>query len=273
MRVAAAQLNSQDDKEANVKNAVEQVAAAAQQGANLVMLPEYTDYLGPADGARAVAEQGQGPAQQAFADAARTHRIWVHCGSIRVAAPDGRSYNTSIVYDPEGNERGLYRKIHLFDVDIPDGVTHRESATIAPGDDVVTCDVDGFRLGLSICYDLRFPELYQALTARGARLLAVPAAFTFFTGRDHWEVLLRARAIENQCYVIAPGQVGTHPADGGATARCNGRSMIIDPWGVVVACATDEVGIVHADIDPAQVASTRQVVPSLANRRPDVYAR
>lgn len=272
MHVAAVQLNSQEDKEANIKNAVEQVVAAAEQGARMVVLPEYTDYLGPAEGAREITERGGGPAQQAFADIAKTHGIWLHCGSIRVTAPDGRCYNTSIVYDPVGRERARYHKIHLFDVDLPDGVSHRESTAVAPGGNVVTCDVENLRVGLSICYDLRFPELYQALTARGAQILAVPAAFTFYTGRDHWEVLLRARAIENQCYVIAAGQVGTHAADDGATARCNGRSMIIDPWGVVTTCATDQVGFVHADIDPATVDKMRRVVPSLANRRPDVYA-
>lgn len=273
MRVAAVQLNSQVDKDLNIKVATDYIAHAAEAGARFVLLPEYTDYLGPMKGARAAAEEQGGPAHQAFAEAARAHQVWVHCGSIRVQAPDGRAYNTSLLFRPDGTLAAHYRKIHLFDVDIPDGVTHRESDTIAPGQDLVICEVETMRVGLSICYDLRFPELYRELAVAGADLLCVPAAFTFYTGRDHWEILLRARAIENQCYVLAAGQVGTYPTDGGSIGRTNGRSMLIDPWGVVVACASDAPGMFAADLDLERMNTIRAEVPSMANRRPDVYAQ
>ncbi len=271
MRVAAVQLNSQDDKDFNIKTAVENVAAAAEGGARLVLLPEYVDYLGPKAGEPAATEPEGGPAHTAFAEAARANDVWLHCGSIRVAAPDGRAFNTSVVFRPDGTVAARYKKTHLFDVDIPDGVTYRESDSVAPGHSLVACDVDGWKLGLSICYDLRFPELYRHLALAGANLLVVPAAFTFYTGRDHWEVLLRARAIESQCYVLAAGQVGTHPADGGVTARTNGRSMLIDPWGTVVACAPDAPSIVFGDLSRSRLNTVRAEVPSLSNRRPEVY--
>jgi predicted amidohydrolase len=274
MRVAAVQLNSQHDKDLNIKTAVEAVGSAAERGARFVLLPEYVDYLGTKEGAAAAAEPEDGPAHAAFAEAARTHGVWLHCGSIRVAAPDGRAFNTSVVFAPDGSAAARYRKIHLFDVDIPDGVTYRESDSVAPGDRFVTCDVDDWKVGLSICYDLRFPELYRGLTLAGANLIVVPAAFTFYTGRYHWEVLLRARAIESQCYVLAAGQTGPHIADDGAPARTNGRSMLIDPWGTVVACApdTDGLSIVTGDLDRSQLDTVRNQVPSLRNRRPEVYA-
>lgn len=272
MRVAAVQLNSRNNKELNLKTAVDRVAAAAEGGARFVLLPEYVDYLGPDDGARQAAETEDGPAHTAFAEAARSSGVWLHCGSIRVAAPDGRAFNTSVVFRPDGSVAARYRKIHLFDVDIPDGATHRESDTVAPGQDLVTCDVDGWRVGLSTCYDLRFPELYRGLILAGADLLVVPAAFTFYTGRDHWEVLLRARAIESQCYVLAAGQVGTHVEDNGVVARTNGRSMLVDPWGTVVACAADTPDIVFGELDRSRHDTVRTEVPSLTNRRPEVYA-
>ena len=274
MRIAAVQLNSQHDKELNIKTAVEAVGAAASDGARFVLLPEYVDYLGTKEGAAAVTEPEGGPADTAFAEAARTHDVWLHCGSIRVAAPDGRAFNTSVVYAPDGTVAARYRKLHLFDVDIPDGVTYRESDSVAPGDRFVTCDVDEWRVGLSICYDLRFPELYRGLTLAGANLLVVPAAFTFYTGRYHWEPLLRARAIENQCYVLAAGQTGTHTADGDVTARTNGGTMLIDPWGTVLAAApdTDDLSIVVGDLDRDRLDSVRTKVPSLRNRRPEAYA-
>lgn len=273
MRVAAVQLNSQHDKDINIKAAVEAVATAADGGARFVMLPEYVDYMGTKEGAVAAAETERGPAHAAFAEAARANNVWLHCGSIRIAAPDGRVFNTSVVFGPDGSVPARYRKIHLFDVDIPDGVTYRESDSVAPGDQMVTCDVDDWRVGLSICYDLRFPELYRGLTLAGANLLVVPAAFTFYTGRDHWEVLLRSRAIESQAYVLAAGQVGTHTADGGATARTNGRSMLIDPWGTVVACASDTTDIVYGDLRRDRLDCVRTEVPSLTNRRPETYSK
>jgi predicted amidohydrolase len=162
----------------------------------------------------------------------------------------------------------MYRKIHLFDVDIAPG-SYRESDTLIPGEDIVTTDIDGVRLGLTICFDVRFPELYRTLALAGAKIIAVPAAFTAFTGKDHWEVLLRARAIENQCYIIAPAQWGEHPVG----RMCYGRSMIINPWGTVIAQAADGEGVVVATLDMTDLERIRTAVPSLANRRPSVYAQ
>jgi predicted amidohydrolase len=189
----------------------------------------------------------------------------VHAGSFHEAGPDPRhTYNTSLVFDRTGTLRASYRKIHLYDVEIPGRVSYLESDGVAPGVEPVVTDVDGVPVGLSICYDLRFPELYRQLTVTGgARVLVVPAAFMLHTGRDHWEVLLRARAIENQCYVVAAGQIGDH--DPGRT--CFGRSMVIDPWGTVVAQVPDTVGLVVADLDLDRLATIRRELPSLANRR------
>jgi predicted amidohydrolase len=256
------QLNSREDRDANLAVARKLVAAAAAAGADLAVLPEYTDYLGPGRDAPAP-EPADGPYGTAFAEVAAAHRMWIVAGSFHEAGPPGRSYNTSLVFDRTGAPVACYRKIHLFDVEIPGRVSYRESRWVAPGDTPVTVDVEGVRLGLSICYDLRFPELYRRLAADGAQVLLVPAAFMAHTGRDHWEVLLRARAIENQCYVVAAGQIGDH--EPGRT--CFGRSMIVDPWGTVLAQAPDEVGVTTAGLDLDRLARVRAELPSLANRR------
>lgn len=263
MRVAVCQLNSRADREANLAVARELLADAARAGADLAVLPEYTDYLGPASGAPPP-EPVDGPYPKVFAEAAREHRIWVVAGSYHETGPDpGRTYNTSLVFDRAGAFVAAYRKIHLYDVAIPGRVSYQESRTVAPGDTPVTVEVEGVRVGLSICYDLRFPELYRRLAADGAQLLLVPSAFMLHTGRDHWEVLLRARAIENQCFVAAAAQIGDH--EPGRT--CYGRSMVVDPWGVVLAQAPDEVGVTFADLDLDRLAVVRTELPSLANRR------
>jgi len=237
---------------------------AASAGAELAVLPEYVDYLGP--GARLPKpEPVDGEFAEFFAAAARELGIWVHAGSFHEAGPDDeRTYNTSLVFSPAGELAAIYRKIHLYDVEIPGRVSYHESRSVAPGAETVVADIGGVRTGLSICYDLRFPELYRRLAVEGgAKVIVVPAAFMMHTGRDHWEVLLRARAIENQCYVLAAGQIGDH--DPGRT--CFGRSMIIDPWGTVLAQAPDAVGIVTADIDLGRLEEIRSELPSLANRR------
>jgi predicted amidohydrolase len=263
MRVALCQVNSRADRAANLAVAREQLERAAAAGADLAVLPEYVDYLGPADG-EPKPEPVDGEFAAFFAAAARELRLFVVAGSFHEAGPDdGHTYNTCLVFDRSGDRVATYRKIHLFDIDIPDRVSYQESRTVAPGTDVVTVDLDGVQFGLSICYDLRFPELYRRLAIAGARVLLVPAAFTAHTGRDHWEVLLRARAIENQCYVVAAGQIGDH--DPGQ--RCYGRSMVIDPWGTVIAQAPDVVGVSVADLDLERVSVVRRDVPSLANRR------
>ncbi len=264
MRVAVCQTNSRADRDHNLQAARELLERAAAAGAELAVLPEYVDYLGPGSTAPKP-EAIDGEFAQFFAGAARELGIWVHAGSFHETGPDDRrTYNTSLVFDPSGRLVAHYRKIHLYDVEIAERVSYQESRSVAPGDETVVADVAGVRTGLSICYDLRFPELYRRLAVEGtARVLVVPAAFMMHTGRDHWEVLLRARAIENQCYVVAAGQIGDH--DPGRT--CFGRSMIVDPWGTVLAQAPDAVGIVTADLDFERLEHTRTELPSLANRR------
>jgi predicted amidohydrolase len=216
---------------------------------------------------RAGAEPLDGPSLRWAAEQARRHGIWLVAGSIMEAVPDQmRLFNTSCLFDPEGQRRAIYRKIHLFDCDVP-GAGFRESATVMPGRDIVRAEAGGVSLGLSICYDLRFPELFRILALDGARAIALASAFTERTGRDHWEVLVRARAIENQVFVIAANQVGASTPK----LRWFGRSMIVDPWGVVLAQAPDRECYAIADIDFAEQDRLRAQLPSLANRRPETY--
>ncbi|MFI7081911.1 carbon-nitrogen hydrolase family protein [Micromonospora sp. NPDC049903] len=264
MRVAVCQLNSRDDRKANLVAAEALIDRAAHAGADLVLLPEYVDYLGPSAGMPA-AEPVDGEVGRFFADVARRRGIWLIAGSFHESGPDPEhTWNTTLVFDRSGTLAASYRKIHLYDVEIPGRVSYRESATVAPGDRPVVVDVEGVRVGLSICYDLRFPELYRQLASDGgAHLLVVPAAFMMHTGRDHWEVLLRARAIENQCFVAAAGQTGDHePA-----RTCYGRSMVVDPWGSVLSQVPDGPGFAVADLDLDRLARIRAELPSLANRR------
>lgn len=263
MRVALCQLNARHDRADNLRVARALLERAAAAGADLAVLPEYVDYLGPAAGAPKP-EPVDGEFAAFFADAARELGIWVHTGSFHEVGPDPEhTYNTSLVFDRDGTLAATYRKIHLYDVEIPGRVSYRESRTVAPGADVSVLQVESATLGLSICYDLRFPELYRRLAVAGATVVAVPAAFMLHTGRDHWEVLLRARAIENQCYLVAAAQIGDH--EPGRT--CFGRSMVVDPWGVVQAQAPDSVGVTVADLDLTRVTEIRTALPSLANRR------
>jgi predicted amidohydrolase len=257
LKVAAIQVNSRNDKDHNIARAATLIDRAASAGAQLAVLPEYVDYLGPAD--PTVAESVPGPTSDKFSAKAREHSMWILVGSLHERVPHyDRWYNTSLLIDQTGNIVAKYRKIHLFDVDLPGRVQNKESELVTPGRDIVT----------SICYDLRFPELYRQLAVAGAQVLTVPSAFMLYTGRDHWEVLLRARAIENQCYVVAAAQFGRHEPDG----LCQGRSMIIDPWGTVIACAPDSEGIIVADLDTDLQDRVRSELPALANRRPEIYA-
>jgi predicted amidohydrolase len=258
------QINATGDRAANLAAADRHVRAAAADGATLVVLPEYWPVLGPFEQLLAAAEPLDGPAVTWARGVARELSIDLVAGSIaeRVAGAE-KVRNTSLHIGPDGEIRAAYRKIHLFDV-VVDGHEYRESGSVDPGSEpVVTTTADGVEVGLSVCYDLRFPELYRALAVGGARVLVVPSAFTLPTTRDHWEVLVRARAIEEQCFVIAANQIGEHP--GGL--RSGGRSMIVDPWGVVLAMAPDRVGHVGADLDLAALADVRGSLPSLANRR------
>jgi predicted amidohydrolase len=265
--VAAVQMGSTESKLENIDTCARLVGEAASHGARIVLLPEKWNALGSPEVFRINAEDLEdGLSVAAMVGWARQHRIVLVGGSITERASDGSLFNTSVVFDETGAVRATYRKIHMFDANVG-GHQYRESATEAPGGEIVTCDVGGWRLGLSICYDVRFPELYRILALRGAQLVTVPANFTVFTGRDHWEVLLRARAVEDQCFVAAAGQLSS----GESGPSSYGRSMIIDPWGVVVAQASDRETVILAELDPRLIAEVREKVPALANRRPLSY--
>jgi predicted amidohydrolase len=269
LRVALVQLDAGGDPAVNVAAAAAFADEAAAGGARLVALPEYLQFRGPDEGFRASARPIPGPWTDPFAEVARRRDAWILVGSLAETSDDPRRpFNTSVLIAPDGAIAATYRKIHLFDVAVEDGPVDRESDRVSPGDRAVLVDVDGVRFGLSICYDVRFPELYRALAVAGAEVLTVPANFTERTGRDHWEVLLRARAIENGAYVLAPSQIGGPPGQ-----PAFGRSMIVDPWGTVIAQAPDRVGIVGAELDLARVRSVRGQIPSLANRRSGAASR
>ncbi|MEA2292048.1 MAG: deaminated glutathione amidase [Solirubrobacteraceae bacterium] len=269
MIAAAVQLTATADRERNLATADRLTRAAAAAGAELVVLPEKWSVLGTPEQTAAGAEPFDGPAVAWARAVAAELGIDLVAGSIaeRVAGQEKNS-NTSVHVGPDGEVRAVYRKMHMFDVQVG-GRTYRESDHEQPGDEVVvSTTAGGVELGLSVCYDLRFPELYRILAVRGARVLIVPAAFTLATTREHWEVLLRARAIEDQCFVVAANQVGEH-APG---LRSGGRSMIVDPWGVVLAQAPDAETFITAELDFDRQDEIRRSVPSLANRRPQAYA-
>jgi predicted amidohydrolase len=268
MRAAAIQLTATPDAGANLATAERLVRAAADAGAQLVVLPEKWVALGTGEALRANAQTLDGPAMTWAREIAAGLRIDLVAGSFseRVEGQD-RLSNTSVHVGPDGGVRAVYRKVHMFDVEV-DGTVYRESEHEQGGEELVlTRTADGVEVGMTVCYDLRFPELHRALAVAGARILVVPAAFTLATTREHWEPLLRARAIEDQCFVIAANQIGEH-APG---MRSGGRSMIVDPWGVVLATAPDAETFVTADLDLDHLARVRERLPSLANRRPEVY--
>jgi predicted amidohydrolase len=263
---AVIQLQSGGDESANWEMARALVERAAAHGARLVATPENTNYLGPHDQKVRRAEPLDGPTCERFAGLARELGIHLLLGSYNERRPDpGRCANTSVLFGPDGERLAVYRKIHLFDVAVPGGVTFQESATVEPGSEVVAVETPLARLGLSVCYDLRFGELYRRLVAEGAEVLLVPSAFTLTTGRDHWEVLLRARAIESQAYVLAPAQWGTHGDQG--LRESYGHAMIVDPWGLVVAMASDGPGLALAEIDLERVRRVRRAIPVSEHRR------
>ena len=265
---AAVQMTSGPDVAANLVTAGELLDAAAGAGAAVVLLPENFNYIGSRDAdKRTVAEvAGSGPTQDFLAARASRHRIWIVAGTqpLKTGASDGRVTNSCLVYDDDGRCRARYDKIHLFDVDVPGtpGETYRESAQVAPGADVVVVDTPAGRVGLSVCYDVRFPELYRRLSAAEAEILTVPSAFTVPTGRAHWETLLRARAVENLCYVVAAAQSGLHPSG----RETYGDSLIVDWWGRVLTRLPRGSGIITARIDRAAIAAGRAEFPALANR-------
>jgi len=267
LKVAALQLNSQTDVGRNLERCRQLVEGAAQAGAKLVVLPENFAYLGPERGRVALAERfgdHSAPIQRALGRMARQNSVFLVGGGFpEVGGDPDRPFNCCALFSPEGELLVRYRKLHLFDVDLPDGTTLRESASTTAGAELVVHPVAGFNLGLSICYDLRFPELYRGLVDLGADALLVPAAFTLQTGRDHWHVLTRARAIESQSWVIAANQWGRH----GPGRASYGHSLIADPWGTVVAECSDKVGFALAEIDRGQVEGVRRALPCLSHRR------
>ena len=266
LRVALVQLEVRDDLDANITRAAA-MADEAATGSDLVVLPEYVQFRGPDDGYRASARPIPGPTTAAFADIARRHGTWILAGTHAELSQDPlRPYNTAVLFDRSGGLAATYRKLHLFDVAVDDGPADTESARVTAGDRAVVAALDTTRLGLSICYDLRFPELYRALALAGAEVIAVPAVFTARTGRDHWEVLLRARAIENGAWVIAAAGCG---AGGPGAIAGWGHSLVVDPWGRVVADGGDVEGIVRAELDLDAVKAARRQIPALSNRRPD----
>ncbi len=270
IRAAAVQFAARADKAQNIRDMQPLVAEAAARGADLVLLPEKWNAWMDGPALRPLAERlDGGPTVDAMADWARTHRINLIGGSIAITDGD-RVANVSIAYDRSGAVVATYTKIHLFDVDVG-GRSYRESDGTAPGGDPVIAELDGVHVGLTVCYDLRFPELYRTLTLDGgAKVLCVPSNFTLHTGMAHWEVLLRARAIENQAFVIATGQ---HGFPGGLDKPSYGHSLIVDPWGTVLAQAPDGDGVVVADLDLDRQAEIRRSLPALAHVRPDAYRR
>ena len=267
MHAALLQMTASDDPHENIEMVQAAIAEAKAAGADIVLTPEVTNCLSASRTRQA--EVLRDEAEDSMLAAVRGAGIWVLLGSIAVRTDDpaGRFANRSILLDPEGNIAARYDKIHMFDVAVSEAETYRESAGYRPGDLAVVASTPLGALGLTICYDLRFPSLYRDLAQAGAEMLTVPSAFSTATGPAHWEPLLRARAIETGCWVLAPAQTGTHRATRGRTRRTHGHSMVIDPWGRVIADAGTEPGLIHADLDLGLVAETRRRVPSLGHDR------
>lgn len=279
-KAAAVQLDTQNDKGKNLEAVCGFIREAAENGAVLVSFPEDMNLVGRNVGEGGNEEDIPGYTTEILMGQARKYGIYIHSGSFRERIPEAaqcgaevsaaarrrRAYNTSILLGPDGGILAKYRKIHTFDVTLPDGTVCNESERVCPGKEIVVADTALGRLGFAICYDLRFPELFRAMALAGAQVIFLPADFTRPTGKDHWEPLLRARAIENGCYVIAAGQTGKKPR-----YEANGNSMIVDPWGTVLARAQEGPGVVYGEIDLDYLEEVRRKIPSLANRREEVY--
>lgn len=269
-RVAAVQMCSTDDRERNRRSALRLVRRAAGDGAKLVALPENFAFLRPEGRPVVFKEPLDGPLVTSWREEAARLGCRILLGSVPEARPGARRiHNTSVLLGPDGSVEAVYRKMHLFDIAVRGGVTLRESKTVEPGDRPVTVDTPLGRLGLSICYDLRFPELYRRLALEGAEVIFVPAAFTAYTGPHHWLPLLRARAIENQCWVVAPAQVGDH----GSGRSSHGETVVIDPWGAVTARKARGAGVVAAEIDLRHLRRVRRSLPCLEHIRPELHPR
>ncbi len=267
LKIACIQVNAQLDMDANIEIACSFIHEAADAGADLIGLPENVALMAGSEEERLemAFRPADHPALIAFAGVARKRGIWLQAGSVAALRTDGTLANHAFLFGPDGKAAD-YEKIHMFDVDLPDGSRYRESKMFHPGDKAVLAPTPWGLLGMTVCYDLRFPHLYRDLCKAGAVMLTVPSAFTKVTGEAHWEVLLRARAIECGAFVFAPCQTGSHPGD----RRTCGHSLIIDPWGVVLADAGSDVGYCIADVDLAEVERVRSIIPALA--RPPLYA-
>jgi deaminated glutathione amidase len=261
---AAVQMTSSPNLEQNLAQAEELIDLAVRRGAELVSLPENFAFLGQEGAKIAQASQIAISTEKFLKTAAQKFQITLLGGGFPTPAGENQVYNTALLIGPDGQELSRYQKVHLFDVDLPDGNTYLESKTVKAGDELpeVYKSAELGNLGLSVCYDVRFPELYRHLSKQGAEVLFVPAAFTAYTGKDHWQVLLQARAIENTCYVLAPAQTGNHYA----MRYTHGHAMIVDPWGVVLADAGDAPGVAVAEISPSRLAQVRRQMPSLQHR-------
>jgi deaminated glutathione amidase len=266
MKVSLIQMNSSNDKAANLAAARELIGrAVAEEQPDWICLPEVFDLMGGSrrDKFEAAEKIPGGPAYSMCRELAAKHRVFIHAGSILEKGDDtgdGRIHNTTVAFDRGGKEIARYRKIHMFDITTPDGVSYRESNAFAPGNSVATYECEGVTIGCAICYDVRFPDLFQALADKGAEMIALPSNFTMQTGKDHWEVLCRARAIETETYLLAAAQTGSYTA-GNEVRQSYGHSLVVDPWGHVVAQASDGVGVVSTRIDPQRVGKVRALIP------------
>jgi len=262
LRIALGQLNTKDNIEESFKQIEQLTAEVSEKGAQLVIFPELSTFLSETSTAE-FAQSIDGEIITRFKELAKKYNIYIHNGSfIEKGETEGKSFNTSVLVNPSGNIEAVYRKIHLFDIELNKKLSYRESDRFNRGTSIVNHNSEIGNFGFSICYDLRFPELYRKLTFNGAKLIFVPAAFTMHTGKDHWDTLLRARAIENQVYIAAANQLGEHPDN----KFCYGNSMIIDPWGKVIARASDKVGAIVTDIDWDYLEDVRKKLPCLKNR-------
>ncbi len=268
-KIAVAQLDSQNNKKDNLEKVCRYIDMAAAEGARIISFPETMNLRGDNIGEGGEREKIPGYTTEILMEKAVQKKIYIHSGSFsEYIEGDDRGYNTSVVIDPQGNILCKYRKLHTFDVTLPDGTVCAESEKIKPGDDIVTVDTPLGILGMSICYDIRFPEIYRIMALRGAQVIFTPANFTTPTGKDHWETILRTRAIENGCYVVAADQIGRKKD---AQFSSYGNSLIVDPWGTVIARSGDHEGVIYAEIDFDFLDSIRAKIPSLKNRRTDVY--
>lgn len=267
-KIAVVQMDSRNDKGANLKYACQCIDEAAANGAKLISFPEIMNLSGEnVGGRRPVMRPFRATPTEILMAKAKEHKMYIHSGSFcKVVEGENRAYNTSVIINPEGAIIGEYHKLHPFDITMPDGSVNKESDRIRPGNEIVVTDTALGKLGMSICYDIRFPELYRIMTLEGAQVIFTPASFTMSTGKEHWECILRTRAIENACYIVAADQIGQKRA-----FPAYGHSMVIDPWGTVIAKARDEAGMFYADIDLDYEDKVRQKVPVLENRRADIY--